>query len=91
MQHEQTYIQQGRQTEGNAHLLELAGERVERLKLADVATEGREQRVITPLITVVYYSQTLQPFKWRGKHLVGRLRAAGWCTLISDEAEYSET
>lgn len=64
------------------HLLESAGERVERLELAG----GREQRVITPLITVVYGSQTLQPFKWYGKHLAGRLRAAGWCALLSDEA-----
>lgn len=84
-------MQRGRQTEGDAHLLELAGERVERLKPADVATEGREQRVITLLITVVYYSQTRQPIKRHGKHLAGRLCGVGWCALISDEAEYSET
>lgn len=65
----------------------------EHLKPADISliiAEGREQRVIAGVITGAYSSQTLQPFKRHGKHLVGRLRATGSCTLISDEAEYTD-
>lgn len=68
----------------------IAAEHLKPADISAVAAEGREQRVIALVITVAYYSQTLQPFKRHGKHLVGRLRATASCTLISDEAEYTQ-
>lgn len=53
----------------------IAAEHLKPADISAVANEGREQRVIALIITVAYYSQTLQPFKRHGKHLVGRLRA----------------
>lgn len=64
----------------------------EHLKAADVsavAPEGRGRRVIALITTVAYYSNVTAFFKRHGKHLVGRRRATGSCTLISDEAEYT--
>lgn len=64
----------------------IAPEHLQPADIGAVAAEGREQRVIALVITVAYYSQTLQPFK----HLAGRLRVTASCTLISDEAEYTQ-
>lgn len=78
---------------GTLIFFELACKLVENLKPADVASEGREKRVITLVITAVYHSQMSQLFKWHGKHLVGRLRATGSCihTVIKQPAGRLQT
>lgn len=48
---------------GTLIFFKLACKLVENLKPADVASEGREKRVITLVITAVYHSQMSQLFK----------------------------